>query len=307
MKFSIAVVLAAAAFIACDSTSGSSPIQPSTDKSLSKTISFSVQHPNSALSTGSLTLSRAYPSSVWTYWILPVTNTSNGAVSFVEFNAISFNDVFSATVETDASEFITGSLMKSITTGDFISSCLQPNETGYIFGIFYNQDPNAYSRVSSAAAQTVSLSLSALQLPKADVQGVGFSTTSSSLSITVINKGAASAEFDTTLGAGFALLRNSLGSPIFWTLLNPTTKLVLAPRDSTLLADDSFDYSGQIADVLLFPLYSDYQASVIHAAHKRQAVPIVRRAFDSPEAFLRALIAQRNSLEAAKRLVEMPN
>jgi hypothetical protein len=284
-----------------DSGNGPGP-DITTDNSIKKTISYSILQSDPLISCGSLTAARSSVSSNYVYWMLPVTNNGPTPISFVEFDAINFRNYANSTLSNDQGEFVTGSVMKRTMDGAFTNTCLHSGETGYVFGIQSDNGNNLYSLIVSATIAAVSYSTADLENPKADVSGSSFSISGSIVTLTVMNSGLATAQFDTDVPA-IALMCDADNAPLIWTILETTTSL-LAPNASCQLSDGSFTYPGRVSNLLPFPNYEDIGSVITHGNAKKQAFNVERKAFASEEAYLVALIAHRNTIETAKKSLQ---
>jgi hypothetical protein len=207
------------------------------NSALSKPLTVSVPTPNPRFQVVS---ARALGPGKALLWAIAVKSLSTDLDCGVAAS-ITIKDAASTTVASDKAGIVNGSV-GVIDPTTWSDNCLQPGETGWIFGIMLSDTIDLY-----AAATSIELSLTSTgigTLPPARVVPVAYQISGSNLTVTARNDGPGMAQV-TRDGFSMYLLLDAAGTPLDWGFLDDAVSPeLLAPGATTSLTTNTFFFRG---------------------------------------------------------------
>ncbi len=206
--------------------------------SLRKPIEVKVLTSHPSLSAGNAFATRPWASTDYAYVILPVTNTGNETLCFVELVQITYRDAADAAILSNGIAFVSGSVAKLNATGFFTDTCLSPGETGMIGDI----NANLYAAVAKMefSFQTSTFAFAA---PAARVipQSYVIDSITKGPVVTAKNVGTTAA----SVLLAKAYLFDDSNQPLVWSYLTaPSTPVTVAATGTVPLSGLFYDGTG---------------------------------------------------------------
>lgn len=248
--FSIAFLFSTGLFLTCGPSSGPTGPGTHTDNGgLSKTVSFTLSSENAFMQLGTCSVGRSSSTSIWAYWMLPVTFTGSSPKAFIQIYGLKYRNASGAIIDSDFT-YVQGRSMKLTASGIFSNTCLMQGDTGCFTGI-----DSIYNSLAGITADSIGFS-SSVPVPTTStiVQTGVTASTSTMLTIAIENTGTLAALMSSS--GSLALLLDHSGAPLFWTYLTPSPTTV--PAGSTgAFASTYLSYSGTYTNAKVFADYED--------------------------------------------------
>jgi hypothetical protein len=286
--FSIAFLFSTGLFLTCGPSS--SPTGPGThtdNGSLGKTVSFTLASENAFMQLGTCYVGRSSSTSIWAYWMLPVTFTGSSPKAFIQIYGLKYRNASGAIIDSDFT-YVQGRSMKLVASGIFSNTCLMQGDTGCFAGI-----DSIYNSLAGITADSIGFS-SSVPVPTTStiVQTGVTASTSTMLTIAIENTGTLAALMSSSPGS-FALLLDHSGTPLFWTYLSPSPTTVPAGGTGAF-ASTYLSYSGAYTTGKVFADYEDGTGANAKIAGSEGITPDL-----SPQQVM-GLLAARNRQESEK-------